>query len=326
MKRIVIVAAFALAAAVVVMLMYGRGRRPRNVVIVVLDAARADHLGCYGYPRDTTPNIDALAAEALRFTRHYTPIPSTTPSTASLFTGQYPDTHRIIYPTWEHPEPEHTLASVLGARGFATALFSSTLMASPEMDVGTRFQTAVYRTRGDYTIGFQPDRLLAQVEPWLDAHAAEAFFLYVHFIPPHGPYEELERFMEFAGKEAPGVEGCRPGDFEFPLYADGERPEEPEPPPLPRWADLYDANLCYGDWAVGELVEMLRERDLLENTLLIVTSDHGEAFGEHGYIWHTNAIHQEVARIPLLIRPPGGVRPEARETLSDTTDVFPTVC
>ncbi len=301
-----------------------------NLIIVVLDAARADHFGCYGYPRDTTPNIDLLARESVLFNSHYCQIPFTAPSTASLFTGQYPDTHWVIYPAWEHEEPQETMAAVMKERGFATALFSSTPCASPVMGVGTHFEEAYYRTRHlDAGPGFSPESLLLQFKAWLDEHADARFFAYVHFIPPHSPYEQpSDMTVLFADADPPGYDpvAFTPWRFEFPVYEGERRPDLAEPPPVREWLNLYDANLRYGDWAVGEVVETLRSRGLLDNTVLVVTSDHGEAFGEHGYIWHPQAIHQEVARIPLLVRLPGGRVRGTVDTPTQTIDILPTVC
>ena len=301
-----------------------------NLIIVVLDAARADHVGCYGYPRPTTPNIDLLAKKSVLFAKHYCQIPVTTPSTASLFTGQHPDTHRVTYPALEHEEPQETMAAVLKRRGFDTALFSSTPCASPAMGVGTHFEETYYRTRmPGQGRGFLPESLLLQFKSWLDEHANERFFAYVHFLPPHSPYDQPSDMTAlFAGVDPPGYDPATltPGHFEFPVYEKTRRPELAEPPPAPEWLNLYDANLRYGDWAVGEVVQMLQTKGLLDNTVLVITADHGEAFGEHGYIWHSQAIHQEVARIPLLIRFPDGRKRQVVDSLTQTIDLFPTVC
>ena len=306
------------------------GHTEANLIIVVLDAARADRVGCYGYPRPTTPNIDLLPKESVLFAKHYCQIPSTTPSTASLFTGQHPDTHRVTYPALEHEEPQETIAAILKQRGFDTALFSSTPCASPAMGVGTHFEEAYYRrmmpSEGP---AFLPESLLSQFRAWLDEHANGPFFAYVHFLPPHSPYQQPSDMTAlFAGVDPPGYDpaALTPGQFEFPVYEKTRRPRLAEPPPAPEWLNLYDANLRYGDWAVGEVVQMLRTKGLLDNTVLVVTADHGEAFGEHGYIWHSQAIHQEAARIPLLIRFPHGQKRQVVDSPTRTIDFFPTIC
>jgi len=110
--------------------------------------------------------------------------------------------------------------------------------------------------------------------------------------------------------------------YDFPIPPEED---DPEPPPLPQWINLYDANLRYADWAVGELCRLLEESGLLDNTLLVITSDHGEAFGEHGFIWHAAAVHDEATRIPLLIRLPEAGRRGRISALTQTIDLLPTL-
>ncbi|MBE9565653.1 MAG: sulfatase [Proteobacteria bacterium] len=301
-----------------------------NLVICVIDAARADHIGSYGYPRQTTPNMDALAQESAVFSNHFCQFPSTRPSTASLFSSQYVDTH-MIWGGRDEPEPDFTMPVGLNDSGFTTALFSSNLKASPAFGVGCAFQETCYTdelkaiAREDETYT-QPEVLLRAFSAWLDQNKGERFFAYVHFLPPHYPYRPPDEMTElFADEEPPGFSPDRyhPEEYEFPIVQ--KRPYH-EYPPLPEWINLYDANLRYADWAVGRLVEVLRDAEVLDSTLLIVTSDHGEAFGEHGYVWHSRAIHDEATRIPLLIRFPRGEGPVGtHHALTQTIDLLPTI-
>ncbi len=299
-----------------------------SVAIIVIDAARADHLGCYGYPRDTTPNIDRLAAGSVLFGNHHCQVPRTRGSTASLFTGQFPDTHGIVYNLTESTEPDFTLASAFSRAGHRTALFSSNLYASPYMHVGTHFEESYCRdprfTEGP---GFSPPELLKQLKNWLSANVKSRFLIYLHFLPPHGPYDAPAEITGlFEGQTPPGynAESYSPLKFDFPI---GDLRVVQEYPPLPGWLNLYDANLRYADWAVGELLALLDGAGILEQTLVIVTSDHGEAFGEHGYIWHEHAIHDEVSHIPLIMRFPGRHLSGRRiGCLTQTIDLLPTLC
>jgi arylsulfatase A-like enzyme len=299
-----------------------------NLVIVVIDAARADHLGCYGYPRETTPNIDRLASESFVFGNHFCQIPITAASTVSLFTSRFPDTHGVFYRAEPDSEPGFTLAAALDRAGFRTALFSSNPSASPAVGVGTDFREAHHRTL-PVTQGraFSPETLLLSFRTWLDDGEPSRFFAYLHFLPPHTPYHQPDHFTRlFADQTPPGFrpDAYHPDEFDFPIDAE---PEPLEPPPFPDWINLYDANLRHADWAVGEIVNALTAAGMLEDTLLIVTSDHGEAFGEHGFIWHAHAIHDEAARIPLLIRfPSSPVHPRRIDCLTQTVDLLPTLC
>ena len=301
-----------------------------SVVVCVLDAARVDHLGCCGYPRETTPNIDRLASESLVFEQHFTQASFTKPSTASLFTSQYPDTHLVLTNVRNRgiADSSFTMARGLGAAGFQTGFFSSNPWVDVKKGMGRNFHDAygldeageVQEEGGER---FAPEPLLELFRGWLPEHVDERFFVYLHFMPPHTPYRQPEEYTSlFRGTTPPGylAEKYRPGQYDVPI---GD--ESRKHPPLPRWINLYDANLRYGDWVVGEVESMLREAGVLENTLLVVTSDHGEAFGEHGYVLHGGPVHDEVSHIPFLLRFPGGGQTGRISALTQTVDVLPTV-
>lgn len=300
-----------------------------NVVVCVVDAARADHFGCNGYRRQTTPNADRMAGEALVFDNHFCQDTRTAASTASLFTGQYPDTH-LAYKHRPVAESVLTMARVFGEAGFRTALFSSNVWASPMANKGLHFRDAydpddaVAVTEGREG-WYSPEPLLRLLERWLQEQKGARFLCYVHFIPPHIPYvppHDMRRL--FRHKQPPGYqkEKYRPGEWAFPL---GREPAY-RPLPLPQWINQYDANLRYGDWAVGEVERLLREGGIYEKTLLIVTADHGEAFGEHGFVFHDGSPYDEVAHIPLLVRFPHGDRIGRVNALTQSIDVLPTLC
>lgn len=299
-----------------------------SVVIVVLDAMRADHVGCYGYPRDTTPNIDRLAEESVVFENHFAQFTRTKESTASLFTSQYPDTH-CAYRARPLEKSAFTIARGMTEAGFRTAFFSSNLNVSPTMELGRHFQDAYYdpqiheETRDSET-RWTPTPLLRLFDRWLDTARDTRYFAYIHLLPPHTPYEfPPEMATPFAGRTPPGFVGedYHPDEFDFPI---GAIPHD-DIFPLPEWINLYDSNLQYGDWAVGRIEESLREAGLLDSTVLIVTSDHGEGFGEHGFVWHGTGVHDELSHIPLLIRFPGGQVSGRLSSLSETVDLLPTI-
>jgi arylsulfatase A-like enzyme len=305
-----------------------------NLVIVVMDAARADHVGCYGYPRQTTPNIDRLSRESVVFTNHHCQSPHTPISTMSLFTSQYPDTHPLQGRRRYEP-PEFTMRLGLQEAGFRTGFFSSNMMASPAFHIGGDYEEVYappelerFTRRGEQRI--YPEPLLRAFSGWLDKCRGERFFAYLHLLPPHRPYVARDATGVMFSGEPPGFE---PGDYGLSRCEFAEvreflagHPPQPEPPPLPKWINLYDANLQYADWAVGQVERLLTDAGIIEDTLLVVTADHGEAFGEHGYIWHSTAIHDEVSHIPLLMRMPGGRLLAGRyDALTQTIDLLPTV-
>jgi arylsulfatase len=310
-----------------------RAARSANVVICVLDAARADHVGCYGYPRQTTPNLDQLAKESVVFRNHFATFPATEPSTRALLTGLYPDASTIQ--ERRGAKGAFTLERELHAAGFATALFTSNMVASPEVGIGTDFEQVF----GDPSAGGQggkqssslsndfwrtPEGLTQAVARWLPGVRGRRFFAYCHFLPPHNPYNAPETFQRvFRGQKAPPV---RRGGFEFrevrPPYAYGGF----RPPAPADWVNQYDANLRWADWGVGEVVRLLRKYDMLDDTLLIVTADHGEAFGEHGYVYHMFGVYDELLHVPLLIRFPGQQRRAGEvKALTQTVDLLPTI-
>ncbi len=310
-----------------------------NVIICVLDAARADHFGAYGYPRGTTPNFDRLAGEGVLFEQHFSEVPETHPSTISLLTGQYPDTHGQLVngPTkvsvagrW----PTLTMEGALANAGFSTYLVSSSKLVTPQFGIGLDFQEKSLvedpRTRPHHSrqpkergtldlvtaLGEQLDQVAGQ---WKKRDAR--FFAYLHVYPPHDPYVAPERFQSsFRGKQPPRYWRARPQAG----IGDPVGPREPKPGEV--WLDRYDANLRWADSFLGHLEQTLRESGLLEHTLLIVTADHGEAMREHGYAYHINCPYDETLHIPLLVRFPGARAPRGRVyALTQTIDLFPTL-
>jgi len=296
-----------------------------NIVLVVLDATRADHVGCYGYPRETTPNIDRLAQSAVVFEKHFSQSSETKSSTASLLTSQYCDTHLSDGPRGLL-SGTFTLEQGLSRAGLRTAVFSSNLKVSPAFGLATDFDhqecdaELIPRTRAEER-WTQPEVLVRAFRAWLEEQDGARFFAYLHFMPPHTPYAQPGEMTElFDGLEPVSF---RPGDYEFP---EPPRPVRPTPPALPEWINVYDANLRYGDWAMGEVESALREFGVFDDTLFIVTSDHGEGFGEHGYVWHGRGVYDDNTHIPLVMRLPGGEGGGLRiHTLSQTIDLFPTI-
>jgi len=193
--------------------------RGANVVLVVIDAARADHLGCYGYPRDTTPNMDRLAGESVRFEGHFCQFPRTKESTASLFASQYSDSH-LASGNRHLMDGTFTMAKGLGEAGYRTVLFSSNPNASPGAGIGLDFRETYDQGDVDPLVRSwkeltSPEPLLGLIGDWLGRNGGSRFFAYIHFDPPHQPYIQPEEMTAlFAGQEPPDFEA---GDFAFPV-------------------------------------------------------------------------------------------------------------
>lgn len=312
-------------------------QRGVNVVVCVIDAARADHIGCYGYARGTTPSVDRLAGESVVFERHYAPYPHTKASTASLFSAQHVDTHQAVGAVRMSPKT-FTMDRGLREAGYTSALFTSNPWASTALGLSAEFDVVQVARRGspgreatlgrlpdvggEERIGADPEELVTSFEAWLSERVQTSFFAYLHFMPPHHPYvapKEMEAL--FLGQRPPGYQR---GYFPFQEVADlGGPPSHRDPGPA--LVNRYDANLRYADHLVQQVVNALADAELLEETLLIITSDHGEALGEHGYNWHPACPFDEALHIPLLIRFPTGTPSGRVRALSQTLDIMPTI-
>lgn len=314
-KRAIGLCLLAAAAAATVAM----DRRPgNNVVVVLVDTLRADRLGCYGYGKPTSPAMDRLAADGVLFERHFSVCNWTRPAVASLFTGLFPES---VLPNDATTDPWRrvldggflTVAEALKAggvrsraliqhtgipatHGFAQGFESYTEMASliPEKKTETEDDAAFLKRIG--LADFQ-----RQVGADLDALGDDSFFYYVHMIQPHAPYDPPERF-----RRAVGVDDGRKMVWRNP--------------------DLYDAEVRHADEVIGWITGELARRGLLGKTYIVVTSDHGEAFNEHGHWHHGSTFFNEVIRVPLIVRPPEGSRPPVRvESTTSGIDVFATI-
>ena len=234
-----------------------------------------------------------------------------------------------------------TMAGGLHEAGYQTASFSANPWTSVGMGLAQDFDIARLARRRELRpdrsggrlakssapdserLSAEPEAILAAFEEWLREASREPFFAYVHFMPPHHPYvAPAEMAALFAGQSPPGY---RLGSFPFLQVAQVGGPESHRTCG-PELVNRYDANLRYADELVGGLIGELRDAGVFDNTLLIVTADHGEAFGEHGYNWHVPCPYDEALHIPLIVRLPGNGRGVARiAALSQTLDLLPTI-
>jgi arylsulfatase len=309
-----------------------------NLVIVTLDTLRADHLGCYGYFRDTTPNLDALAKESLRFTRCYAPIAHTTPSHASLFTSVYPFEHGITANTVLkseevqrdaafRPSPTlQTLAQALHAKGVATGGFVSAAPVKRITGLSVGFdgwsEPSEHRRPGHETI--------ADALAWLDANGTRPFFLWVHLFDAHGPFDADYPPAEYRARYRPDDALKRwLAERRFPARISGVNTEETDTADV---VDVYDGAVRYLDDQLAPLLARLGTPELREKTLLVVTADHGQGLGQHDFLAH-GIVWSEQLNVPLLIRLPARLAKSARladaaagavDAPLSTIDVVPT--
>jgi arylsulfatase A-like enzyme len=281
-----------------------------NAVVILIDTLRADHLSSYGYNRSTTPNIDALAARGVRFTNAWSTSSWTVPAVASLFSGLPLSSHRMGGIDTRF-EVEETLAEAVSGTGAVTAAFSANPLVSSLYGFERGFDTFLSYRDGlvnpivDLAEGTTLGRLLLRrtdgdrmavqaARTWLRHHKRDRFLLYLHLFAPHRPYEPPD------AQRAWFVDASYDG-IEYHGAAPGRSLSEPA---LRNTLERYDAEIAYADQLVGEVVEQLARLGLAHTTAVVVTSDHGEAFGEHGRWEHGQSVYVEETRIPLIIAHP----------------------
>jgi arylsulfatase A-like enzyme len=305
------------------------GERP-DVIVLLVDALRADHLGCYGYGRDTSPAIDALARDGVVFRQAISQSTFTKTSIASLFTGRYPYRHGVYWGSRRTTddtrtadllgESETTIAEVLRDHGYLTAAWVQNSHLRPVMGFGQGF-TDYRDQQGSIR------RIHRRVLPWLHGPGRRyGFFAYLHYIDLHDPYRPEPPYDTLFGTHADvyrGVDFRRWGAF-LAAVRDGEKTlTEAE---VEQLRALYDGQLRAIDDEIGRLLDRLRDAGLYDDALIVLTSDHGDAFMEHGFISHSAAPYEELVRVPLVVKLPGqrhaGTVVESQVRL---VDVMPTI-
>ena len=296
---------------------------PANLILIVVDSLRADHLGAYGYARPTTPFVDRLADEGLVFLDARSPSSFTRESIASLFTGRLPSPAGST--GWRaRPHPDlPTLAERLSGHGYRTGFFVATAVLSGEA-FSRGFDSAVRPNARWDTSGGSRD-LTERGIRWIDQDRAESFFLYLHYLDPHGPYEPPDDLADrFARtRSRPGLHLYRQILSRLPaLIDDGLAPGDPRFEDL---VDRYDAEIADVDRSIRLLYEALEQRGLAQDSWIALTADHGEEFLEHGSFEHAWTLYEESIRIPLIVWAPGRVRPGRIEGAASLIDLAPTL-
>ena len=318
-----------LLAGVIWGLRYWAGTRYRcadcNVILISIDTLRADHLGCYGYSRATSPAIDAFAGEAVRFETAIAQGPSTLVSHASMLTGVIPGVHgAFVMRKSPVRRSIPTLAELLKKRGMASASFNGGGQMSSRYGLDRGFDQYVSFSGNDYTQETFAARVREGVE-WLERNKQRQFFLFLHSYEVHHPYTPGEKYAALFDA---GYRGELPREITYPLLRKlNERFRRLSAADRRHVVNMYDAEVRSMDDAFAELLRYLRQSGLYDRTLIIFTSDHGEEFGEHGRIgYHAHTLFDELLRVPLVVRFPGGrsagavVRAQVRGV-----DIVPTI-
>jgi arylsulfatase A-like enzyme len=334
-----------------------------NVLLVVIDTLRADHLSLYGYSRATSPMLTRLAQEGVIFDTAIAQAPWTKPSVASLLTGTHVHRHGVVWRPDVLGSQLSSLPETMQLAGYQTAAFSSNPWITPEFGFDQGFDyffqsakssgiqlTILFRLLSrlenrlralvhvsyDFSrwlrrwtetnpANWQRDALLADAfTEWLDEARDGPFFAYVHFIGPHTPYDppqpypRMFRDAAWNGKEPPTLPPTRARS----IFATAEPLDDLDRNML---IGQYDAAIAYTDTLLERIVGAMDEIDLLKNTLLVITSDHGEEFYEHGNWQHGRQMYNEVVRVPLVFRFPTRLEHERRMDPAMLVDVFPTI-
>ncbi len=307
------------AAAGMVWLSRGPSRPGPNVLLIVVDTLRADHLGCYGSPRATSPNLDALAARGVRFADATSTSSWTIPSVASYLTGRLPVTHGMLdYDDLLDPALPYA-PEALAERGYFTLGISGNPGVNARAGFSRGFEFWAEALEEE-RLAIHGMRSLPAAEDITDM-AIDAmdqlgdvpFFLYLHYMDPHGPYVLPEGAEDrFA---APGYDGfvepslasirIRVGDRNSAISSYFWGKVRPVDEDMERLRELYDAKVLYADHHIGRLLQHLQQSGRYEDTVVIVTADHGEALGQHGAIEHGEPPYQHQVHVPLLMDGPG---------------------
>jgi arylsulfatase len=294
-----------------------------NVLLIVLDAGRAQELGCYGYPRATTPEIDRLAAEGVVFERVYTPSVYTLGAMSSVWTSQYPDRHHsAVSFSAMLPKDRLTLAQLLSAQGIHTGGFVANSVAGRlfGFDRGFADFQELWNTLGSSGAVFSE-----ALPPWLARNQDRRFFAYLHFREPHFPYDPPPPFDTKFGPDGPITKAERRSEAFFDDVNQGRRPfDAAEREHLVR---LYDGSLAFADQEIGALRRALEAKGLWDRTVVMVTADHGEELFERGWIGHNVHLYEPSVHVPLVIRFPKGAGPAGTRVaaLADLLDLSPTI-
>ncbi|MHC4389458.1 MAG: sulfatase, partial [Planctomycetota bacterium] len=288
-----------LLVAVVAAVWFFRGstvslEKPRRVILISIDTCRADYLSCYGFGRETTPNIDAIAKEGIVFKNAIAPIPLTLPAHCSMFTGTYPLYHGVHDNLGNIlAEFNTTIAEILRTRGYSTAAIVSSFVLDKKFGTNQGFDS--YNDTFVQPIGPQ-DSLQRRGEEasrfacsYLEQNRDDPFFLFLHYFDAHDDYIPPEPFAS--------------------EYAD----------------DPYAGEIAYTDHCIAQVIDKLKSLDLYDSSLIIIVGDHGEALGDHGEAYHGYYIYQSTVRVPFIIRPPKCRKPKAVDNIVSLVDVVPTI-
>ncbi|MHC4962269.1 MAG: sulfatase-like hydrolase/transferase [Planctomycetota bacterium] len=268
----------------------------KHVILISMDTTRADHLSCYGFDKKTTPNLDDFSKDAVLYDRCLTPNARTLPAHSSMLTGTNPVYHGV------HDNVDYVLdednvivAEVLKQKGYQTGAVVSSFVLDAEFGMNQgfdtyddTFQNPLQSYLGTERRGDEASQVACQ---WLEENRDEDFFLFLHYYDPHQPYQPPEPFLS--------------------QYKD----------------NLYAGEIAYTDHCIKQVLDKLKQLDIYDDALIIITADHGEGRGDHGEVQHGYFIYQSCIQVPLMVHYPGGrFRKKTVSETVGTIDIVPTIC
>lgn len=301
-----------------------RSERP-NVIIISIDTLRSDHMSCYGYQRSTSPNLDKVARQGAMFVNSYSQAPWTLPSHATMMTSLYPSSHGVQFMDnirfggyyADVLDKKHTtLAEILKANGYKSLAITSVIWLSRRFNMGQGFDA----------MDVNPERhtaeiILKKARWWISKTDNEPFFLFLHFFDVH----DYKSPISFEGLyQSSDYNGPLKGDPSMVMSNSFESLTKKD---LNYLIDLYDGAINYVDYQLGLFFDWMKKSNQYENTLIIITSDHGEEFWEHGGTGHGFTLYEEQLKVPLIIKTPNNIKPRSHEprSLAGVIDIAPTV-
>lgn len=309
-----------------------------NVILILIDAARADHFGCYGYPKNTTPFIDRIARESVLYVNAISPAGWTLPAHASMFTGTYPSKHGAHNENLYLYNKLPTLAEILSEIGYQTVGFCRTDWVSESTGLTRGFKEFYHlhynklkhkmmrlinnsRIRGSDKWSYEINK---RVKRWIKHNYSKSspFFLFIHYSELHLPYRipkpYNKMFLSISYREAKRI-NQNPKEY----YSGRVRMSSED---FELTKQMYDCALAYQDARIGELFQFLKDAHILDDTIFVITSDHGESLGDHNHFDHYYVLYDSLIKVPLIVRYPKFFEPDHKElSLVQTLDIFPTV-
>ena len=326
-----------------------------NILWIVMDTVRADHLSCYGYDRNTTPNIDKIASEGILYENAIANGPWTLPSHASMFTGMIPSKHGADAEHYWLENKFETIAEVLSSNGYETFEYSNNMWVGPRTNMQQGFDTILVNNGGirlptmssprfelpDYLMISRAKQYIENeillmddgaqktngvVTKWIaDAHQADMpFFVFINYMEAHSPFHPPEEYAApYLGEGVSFTEAMKVPRPVWQYIAGSYNMREHDFEVL---RALYDGEISYLDFRIGQLLDYVRDLGILDSTIVIITSDHGENIGDHQLLDHQLCVYDTLIHVPLIIRYPGlaeaGLRVDEQVQL---TDIFPTI-